>query len=80
MKYYLTDLAAYIVGHTKDKDPLQIGAKVSRMLRMHSVDAESLFTAIYAAKTFGVPDDIRRAAESMISQQPFYDELRKTLR
>jgi len=50
------------------------------MLRMQSVDAEALFTAMYAAKTFGVPADILRAAESIISQQPYYDELRKILR
>ena len=79
MRYSLTDIAAYIVMHSKDKDPLQIGAQLARKLRMHSIEAESLFTAIYAAKAFGISQDIQEEVEIIIPKYPFYEELKKIL-
>ncbi len=75
----LTDIAAYIVMHSKGKDPLQIGAQLSRKLRMSSIEAESLFTAIYAGKTFGIPPDIQKDVEKIIPTYSFYEDLKKIL-
>jgi len=79
MKYSLTDIAAYIVMHSKGKDPLQIGAQLARKLRMHSIEAESLFTAIRAAEVFGIPLDIQEEVERTVPTYPFYEDLKKIL-
>jgi len=81
MQYYLTDIAVYIVMHSKDKgkNPLQIGAQLARKLRMHSIEAESLFAAIRAAEVFGIPPDIQEEVERTVSTYSFYEDLREIL-
>ena len=77
---HLTDIGIYIVAHAQERDPLILGSTVARKLRLHSIDTESLLTAIYAAKRFGVDDALKKEAEDVISHTPWYEELNKTLR
>lgn len=77
---HLTDLGIYIVARAKGRDPLRLGSSVGRKLRLHSIDTESLLTAIYAANHFGVDDALEKEAEQVISQTPWYEELNEILR
>lgn len=77
---HLTDIGIYIVAHAKERDPLILGSSVARKLRLHSVDTESLLTAIYAAKHFGVDDVLKNEAVQVISKMPIYEKVNELLR
>ena len=85
---YLVDLGIYIVTHAQkrdqrglvqNRDPFDLGVEIARKLRFHSIDTESLLTAIYAAKHFGVDEDLRDSAEQTISSLPIYETVREIL-
>lgn len=76
---YLMDMAIYIVTHAEKRDPLTLGAHIARKLRWHSIDTESLLTGIYAAKHFGVDDDLKEQAEQIIPKTPVYKTLTEVL-
>lgn len=77
---YLMDMGIYIATHARGKDPLMLGSIIARKLRLHSIDTESLLTAIYAVKHFGIDDDLKEEAERVISKTREYKELDKLLR
>jgi hypothetical protein len=80
MKYSLADMGIYIVVHAKGRDPRELGCAVARKLHLHSIDTESLLTMIYAAKHFGIDDDIKEEVERDISKSPVYAQLNELLR
>ena len=77
---YLSDLAAYIVIHSNGEEPLQISAKISRNLHMPSIIAEDFFTMVSAAKTFGVPEELRKEIDERVKKIEFYDVITRILK
>jgi len=75
----LMDLGIYIVARAKARDPLELGSTVGRKLQLDSIDVETLLTAIYQAKHFGIEDSWIKEAEEVISQTPWHEELDKIL-
>jgi hypothetical protein len=76
---YLVDLGIYIVTHAQDRDPFDLGVEVAKELRFHSIDTESLLTAIYAVKHFGVDEDLKNSVERVIANLPIYETVRAIL-
>jgi len=76
---YLVDLGIYIVTHAQNRDPFDLGVEIARKLHFHSIDIESLLTAIYAAKRFGVDKDLRDLAERTITNLPVYETIQAVL-
>jgi hypothetical protein len=77
---HLTDLAIYIVGEAQgrnlEEDPLDIGVRLSRHLRLRSTDAEDLMMGIWIAKKFGVEQDLIEQAKEAVLTMPKYEMIR----
>lgn len=76
---HLTDLGIYIVTHSKENDPLELGSLVGRKLGLDSIDRESLLAAIHVVRHYGVDDDLKEKAERFVSGFPYYEKLKEIL-
>lgn len=76
---HLMDAGIYIATHAQEKDPLILGSIIARKLRLRSIDTESLLTAIYTAKYFGVDDDLKKEAEDVVSKTTWKEKLNEVL-
>lgn len=78
----LMDIAIYIVlkAQAQGKDPVELASIVARKLRFHSIDTETLLTAVYIAKYFRTDalcekDEIERT----VSQTPEYKKIQELI-
>ena len=76
---HLTDIGIYIAVNAKGTDPLVLGSAVARKLRLHSIDTESLLTAICAAKYFGVDDFLKNEIEKAVLESPEFEKIKEIL-
>ena len=78
MRNMLNDTAIYIVNEAKlrDVDPMEIGAKVTRSLRIRSIDAETFFMTIWIARKYNL-DDAERILEikEKLSKLPEFEQI-----